>query len=35
VQTDRVDKSAHAFDENEKVSPAYVKTKPDIGKFTI
>jgi len=32
VQTDRVDKSAHAFDETEKVSPAYVKVKPDIGK---
>lgn len=34
VQTDRVDKSAHMFDETEKVSPAYTKVKPDIGKQT-
>lgn len=31
VETDRVDKCAHRFDEVEKVGTNYTKQRPDIG----
>lgn len=31
METDRVDKSAHRFDDVEKVGTNYTKQKPDIG----
>ena len=31
MQTDRVDKCAHRFDEVEKVGTNYTKQRPDIG----